>query len=294
MNNGETMSVLITRKHQVGNSNMFRINFTESLTPPAGTIINLNSASVYNSFRNIHSRFGNNTFSISFLGTTYNITMENQGMNIDDIGEYIKSECFNRKLYWIQSNEIQYPFELLSNPTSYGSQFIALYIPSATDVSGSSNSIRKPDGATWNFPSSRVTAQLVMASPLAKMLGFVSESGVVQTSFPPSSLNTNYTVNSSSAPDMKMSYENILVKCNWLNNVLLGQDGDILANITINASYGDLISFESKYNRGLTVVTRPYQNLTLALYDSEDNPLDSSVLFDRDVTFIVDLTFPKK
>ena len=196
--NGETMSVILRRKNQVGNSNMFRIDFTVAFTPPAGTTINLNSASIYNSFKNIHTRFNNNTFTITFLGTSFNITMDNQGMNIDDIGTLFKVECFNRKLYWIVGNEIQYPFDLISNPTNYGSQLIVTYIPSASDVSASSGSIRKPDGATWNFPSTRVTPQIDLAVDLAKMLGFVESTGTVMTRFPPSSLTTNYSKNSMS------------------------------------------------------------------------------------------------
>jgi hypothetical protein len=215
-------------------------------------------------------------------------------MNIDDIGTLFKVECFNRKLYWIVGNEIQYPFDLISNPTNYGSQLIVAYIPSATDVTNSSGSIRKPDGSTWNFPSARVTPQIDLAVELSKMLGFVEASGTIMTRFPPSSLTTNYSKNSMSAPDMKMSYENIIVKCNWLTNAILGQDGDSIAVITIDVAFGDLIRFESKYNRSLTCVSRPYSNLTLALYDSEDYPLNNEVLFDRDITLMCDITFPPK
>ena len=161
--------------------------------------------------------------------------------SIDDMGSYIESQCFNSGLYWISGTTIVYPFSVKSNPTAYGCQIICVTLPTTSEVTASSGSIKLPPGISfWSFPSTKRTGTLNLCSPLSVMLGYTNSSGVVQTSFPPTLQSTVYSVNSPSAPDMK-TVESIIIKCNFLNNALLGADHmDTLAIISNNVSFGDL------------------------------------------------------
>jgi hypothetical protein len=297
---GETISILLSRKNQVGKSNMFRMNFTSQIVVEEGTTINLQSFSCYNSFKNIGPFYQNDYFSVIWIdGQRYDFNITPQGCGIDELGNYIQSVMFSNKLYWIAGTSngqpnIVYSFEIQENPTLYGCDIVCLYSPSLTDVSASSGTISKPSGSTWSFQSQRVVPQLILAPNLARMLGFYTDNGTIQNQFPPTTnMNTVYNVGSFSAPDMKMNVENITIKTNWLSNALLGDDNDTLALVPVTVSYGDLISYQAGYPRNLWVCPRPYNDLTLSLYDDNGASL-ADRLYDRDVKFVVDITFKNK
>jgi hypothetical protein len=289
----QTFSLVLTRRNQLGKSNVFRLMFSEQVTIKEGTTMTLAESSIYNCFKNIHQYYGNNTFSINWLSTLSNFTIPNGGYSIDDLGSYIESVCFNANLYWLNGNTIVYPFSIKSNPTGYGAQIICIPIPSATEVSASNGAIKKPTGASWNF-STKQTAILTLCSPLAVMLGYTNSDGSVQVNFPPVAQQNIYTFDSPSAPDMK-SVEGIIIKCNFLNNAMLDANScDTLAVISNNVSFGDLKEYRAPYKRDLSVYPRAYQYLELVLYDNEYRALDGRFLIDSDITFSIDLTMPPK
>lgn len=291
----QTLSLVLTRRNQVNKSNVFRLMLSETAIIPDGTTMTLSEANIYNCFRNVLARYGNNTFSVTWINNqTYNFTIQDGGYSIDDIGSYIESVCFNANLFWYSGTSIIYPFSVKSNPTSYAAQIIAVPIPTTAEVTASNNSIKKPSNATWNFITQKKTATLTLVNSLSVMLGYTNADGSVQTSFPPSSQSSVYSVNSPSAPDMK-SVESIIVKTNFLNNGILGADHmDTLAIVSNNVSFGDLKEYKAPYKRDLSVCPRPYSYLELQLYDNEYRALDGNFLIDSDITFSIDLTIPKQ
>lgn len=290
----QTFSLVLTRRNQVGKSNVFRLKFSEQVTIREGTTMTLAESSVYNCFKNVHQYYGNNTFSINWLTTLSNFTIPDGGYSIDDLGSYIESVCFNANLFWYNGNNIVYPFSLKSNPTGYGAQIICIPIPSASEVSASSGSIKKPTSASWSFPVTKQTAILTLCNPLAVMLGYTNADGSVRVNFPSSAQPDIYSVDSPSAPDMK-SVESIIIKCNFLNNAMLDADScDTLAVISNNVGFGDLKEYKAPYKRDISVYPRPYQYLELILYDNEYRALDGRFLIDSDITFSIDLTMPPK
>jgi hypothetical protein len=220
--------------------------------------------------------------------------IEDGGYGIDEIGSYLEAQCYNSGLWWQNGQEIVYPFSIKQNATGYACQIVCVPIPSQAQVTASNGSIKKTSTA-WTFPTNPTTATLTLCEPLAVMLGYVNGDSTTQRVFPTSGASNDVvSFNSTIAPDMK-SVESIIVKTNFLNNNLLGQDHfDTLAIIANNVSFGDLKEYKAPYERNLSVSPGDYQYFDLILYDNEYRGLNSKYLIDSDITFNVQLNIPIK
>lgn len=285
----KTFTIVLNASNQVGNSHVFRQEFTNAVEIPDGSVMTLNSASLYNCFYNISPKYNNNTFSLTWTnGTTYNYTIPTGGYDASTLGAYINSVLYNENKYWIYNNSIVYPITILSNSTFYATQIIMPYMPSQSDVSG--NSLYKlPDGSS-GWPSTRKTALLTLNAELCKMLGFP-----VQRSFPVSGVQaTTYSTISSVAPRMQKVYS-VQLRSNWLFNPHFGADNNNnICQIPVNVSFGSLCTYSGGYKRDLTINPITYRTFDIMLFDQDGNILDGSVFIDNECIFTVDVTIPAK
>lgn len=284
----KTFTIVLNSANQVGSSNVFRTEFVNAVEIPEGSVMTLNSASLYNCFFNISPRYNNQAFSIKWIdGVTYSYTIPQGGYSIDTLGAYISSVCFNNGWYWYYNNQITYPINLSSNATFYSAQFILPNVPSQSDVSGNPTLYRSP---ITSFPSTRKTVQLTISSDLATMLGFPS-----QTLFPPTIQNTTYSKNSPSAPRMQKVFS-VQLRSNWLFNPHFGADNNNnICQIPIgNVSFGSLCTYSGGYKRDLSINPITYRTFDIYLYDQDGNILDGSVFIDNECIFTVDVTIPNK
>ena len=154
-------SVILNSSNYVS-GNIFKLTFnTELNAPEEFDAIAVQNLSVYNSTQNINSTYGNNTVTLTFLGTSYTFTFPNGYYSASDMNAYLQSQMVANGLYVIDSSSnYGYFLEVTVNSVRYAISLNLYPIP--TSATASSLSYSKPSGATWSFPT---TTQTVRISP---------------------------------------------------------------------------------------------------------------------------------
>lgn len=272
--------ILINSSHYVGN-NKYSFKFPQATTFNNNSTISLHSLSIYNSTYNITLAFGNNTFSIIWLGTTYNFVMPDGYYSVSDIDYYIKQQMILNGLYCTTSNNTQnvYFISLRNNEVRYKCELSVYYIP--TQAEATTNSFTKASNATWNFPVSSTTPQLILCSGLSRVLGFT------QLIFPLTITNTNQTFLSTIAPQISPIYS-YLITCNLcyskFNNV-----NDVFTQIPITKEFGSLIEINANNEQKTQINNGIYNEVSIQLWTQNYDILPFN---DIDMTMILIIESP--
>lgn len=225
------------------------------------TKLSLYSLSMYNSTYNISSDLRNNTFSINWLGTVYNFTIPDGYYSIPDLNFYLQQQMLLNNLYLTVNNGGQNVFfvELVVNTVRYKAQLNCYYIP--TSANASLLGYTKPGSASWSYPSSNETPTISFCSGLLTLLGF--KDGLI--SYPSVAQATNYTKVSDTYPVLSPIF-NYIITCNLVeskfNNV-----PNILCQVPINASFGNLISLNNSQSQQINVRKGTYNEIVIQLWD---------------------------
>ena len=267
--------ILLNSSHYVGN-NKYSFKFPQAITFDKNSTISLHSLSIYNSTYNITSAFGNNTFSIVWLGTTYNFVMPDGYYTTSDIDYYIKQQMILNGLYCTTSNDTQnvYFISLRNNEVRYKCEISIYYIPTQTEAT--TNNFTKATNATWDFPLSSTSPQLNLSSGLARILGFN------QLSFPSTITNTNQTFLSNIAPQISPIYSYIIT-CNLcyskFNNV-----NDVFTQVPITKEFGSLIEVNANNEQKTQINPGIYNEIHIQLWTQNYDILEFN---DKDMTMML-------
>jgi hypothetical protein len=97
--------IIINSTHYDANSNTYKYKFPfDTKFESSKHMISCTNYSVFNSFYNISSERNNNTYSINWLGTTYNYTIRDGFYSIADINNVISSAMVSDNLYTLSSS----------------------------------------------------------------------------------------------------------------------------------------------------------------------------------------------
>jgi len=213
--------------------------------------IAVSSISMYYSWFNITSVYGNNTFTYTWNGTTnqtYTITIPDGLWDISAINNYIQYVCLQNGTYWEVSGTYYYPFELIINANRYAVQLNTYQIPTAATA---------PAGATTpsaGWPTvvfnSVVTFPSAFNAIVGYTAGFASANNVGGgITFGTATAATNYaTVNSVNtisylsnlAPQVQPN-SSVLFSLSNINNPYT-QPSSIIYSLNSNVGVGELIS----------------------------------------------------
>jgi hypothetical protein len=211
----------------------------------------VSSISMYYSWFNITSSYGNNTFTYTWNGTTnntYTITIPDGLYGISAINNYIQYVCLQNGTYWTVSGTYYYPFELLVNANRYAIQLNTYQIPTAATapVGASTPSVGWPTvvfNSVVTFPS----AFNVIVGYTAGFASANNVGGGITFSTP--SAGTNYasvnSVNTISylsniAPQVQPN-SSVLFSLSNINNPYT-QPSSIIYSLNSNVGVGELIS----------------------------------------------------
>ena len=191
------------------------------------------SISMYNSTYNITSTIGNNTFSIYWLGTTYNFTIPDGYYSASDLNFYIQKQCILNNLYLIDGENFIYFFEITENVTEYSININYYQLP--TEIEASTLVYSIPSDATWSLPTDLTTEYiyLTLSSNLAKMLGFT------YTQFPQILASEDTQSASDIAPNLQYS-NSVIIACNLCNSKY-SFPSNIIYSIPIDVGFGLLL-----------------------------------------------------
>ncbi|MBY0380173.1 MAG: hypothetical protein K2P99_07230 [Burkholderiales bacterium] len=168
----------------------YPLNRMVDFTKP-GCSVSLYNLAMYNSTYNISSKFGNNTFSITWIdNSVQSITIPDGYYSYTDLSNLLEYYLIQNNWYWTVNNVAVYPITCSANSARYAAQINVIPVPIL------SSGATKPSGATWSFPSSvPKTPVLSMNAKLGKIFGFSS-----QLTHPPTAQSTNYSYVSDICP----------------------------------------------------------------------------------------------
>ena len=230
--------------------------------------VGLSSISIYNSFFNVSASNNNNTFSINWLGTTYNFTMSDGYYGISDMNYYLQQQMVLNNLYLINSNgNYVYYIEILVNSVAYSGEMNFYLIPTSLP-SGYS----KPSGANWSFPSVAKTPLINISTAFGKLIGFSPDT------YPLVSSSASQIV-SNITPSIHV-VNSLILTCNLINNIGLSNPTNVFFSFGVGEDYGNLISINSSQIVYSRVSGDQFQTIEIQVLDQNFNVL---TLLDTDV-----------
>ena len=268
-------SLVINSSHYiVGSNNTFLYRFPNTVHFDVGSAIGVQSLSIYNSTFNIEQRRGNNTLQILWLGTTYNILIDDGYYSVSDINFKIQQFCILNNLYLLSNNgnNIIYYVELVTNSVRYSVQLNLYAIPSQAQATALGYT--QPPNATWTFPVIQITPQLnVISQSFGNLIGFVFGT------YPLTAQNTTQNFLSTLTPIISPINSYILT-CNLLNSKY-SIPNNTFYSIPINGSLGTLLSTNISTIVYNAINSQFYNEIVISFYDQYFNPL---ILHDFDLT----------
>jgi hypothetical protein len=279
-----------------GNNNKLIYKFPNSVVFK-DKYIAVSSISMYYSWFNITSLYGNNTFSYTWTSgvstTTFDIIIPDGLWDIAAINNYIQYECISNGTYWTISGTNYYPFELIINANRYAVQLNTYYIPTlATAPSG----ITLP--SNWaGYPTTSYNPVVTFPSNFNNIVGytagFTSNNNIGGTvTFGTASASNNYaskdsTTNtisylSNTAPQVQ-PYSSILFSLSNINNPYT-QPSSIIYSLNSNVGVGELISEKPPNFMWNRLIDGTYNELRLTFLGPDLTPL---IINDPNMTILL-------
>ena len=269
--------------------------------------IAVSSISMYYSWFNITSLYGNNTFTYTWTSGVstqiLTITIPDGLWDISAINNYIQYECIENGTYWTVSGVNYYPFELIVNANRYAIQLNTYYIPTAATAPAGISLPSNWAGYPTTSYNTIVTFPASFNAIVGYTAGFASANNVGgTTTFGTATASTNYaTINSTTntisylsnlAPQVQPN-SSILFSLSNINNPYT-QPSSIIYSLNSNVGVGELISekppnfmwnklIDGTYNElRLTFLSPGLQAITI----NDPNMTILLTLRDKDESFI--------
>ena len=211
--------------------------------------IAVSSVSMYYSWFNITSTYGNNKFTYTWTsGTTttvFTVTIPDGLWDISAINNFIQYTCINNGTYWTLSGANYYPFELIVNANRYAIQ-LNTYQVATSGLTTPSNWAGYPTTAfnpIVTFPASfNEIVGYGAGFASANNVGGASTFGTPTASTNYASKNTAQTISYlSNSPPQVQPYSSILFSLSNINNPYT-QPSSIIYSLNSNVAVGELIT----------------------------------------------------
>ena len=255
--------------------------------------IAVSSISMYYSWFNITSVYGNNTFTYTWNGTTnktYTIVIPDGLWDISSINNFIQYTCLQNGTYWTVSGTYYYPFELIVNANRYAIQLNTYQIPTTTPTNGTV----PPAGWPTTVFNSVVTFPSAFNVIVGYTAGFASANNVGGgITFGTPTASTNYaSVNSvntisylsNTAPQVQ-PYSSVLFSLSNINNPY-SQPSSIIYSLNSNVSVGALITEKPPNFMWNKMIDGTYNELRLTFLGPNLVPL---IINDPNMTIILSI-----
>lgn len=247
-------------------NNIFEYTFPSNVNFKNGDTVALAGMSIYNSFFNIRSSLGNNVYTYNWNAdteTTHNVTIPDGFYDIPALNYYFQFEMIQNDHYLIDENgDYVYFMELVLNNTAYGVDF--KFTPIPTSVEATALNYTQPVGATWTYPSTKKTPEIILNSSFGKLFGFLSGTY-------PSVTSDSVTVASSESGAIQQ-VNSIIITCNLINSPY-SNPSNILGSVNLNSAYGSLLQYEASYSVDSLIFPGNYKKIQIALHDQDLNPI---------------------
>jgi hypothetical protein len=262
--------ILINTNNFIGNSS-YKYQLPQAIRFE-NSKLSVYSIAIYNSTYNISSTFNNNTFSINWLGTTYNCTIPNGYYAVTDLNTYLQYFMYSNNLYVNSNNNPVYFIALITNSIQYKIQLNINYIPTSSQASVLGYSL--PSSASWSWPSSYSTPQITLSSGLQSILGMKN-----YLTYPQSVQSSNYVYLSDTYPVLSPVFSYIFT-CNLVDSKSSNVP-TLLFQLPLTSSFGNLITFNATTETKLDIRNGSFNEIIVQLFDQNYNLLN---LIDPELT----------
>jgi hypothetical protein len=250
--------------------NIYQYSFPKGSVSFKNDFICLSNLNIFYSWYNItssttFSRYGNNTFQyvwyVGGSGTTYDVVLPDGTYEIADINAYFQSVMYDNGHYLINSGGNVFYMELVANQTTGLVQFNSYVIPSSL-----------PSGftapGTWpGYPSSPITPQIIVPSAFNSIIGF--DVGT----FPVATQNTNYSITSTTTPQIS-PLNSIIILCSVANNDYAIPSTIIYSFPALTgAQFGSLITIQPSEFAFVPIKDGTYTDFTISFVGQDYSPV---------------------
>jgi len=265
-----TNSIILNSSNIVnytGNSQL-EYKFPTSVRFEKGAKIALSNISLFYSWFNFTS--SNNNLSLSYKwidGNSYTIQIESGFYDVSALNSFIQSKMISNKHYMIDgSSQYVYFIEIVENKNKYAVQLNLYTVP--TSAEASSLGWTKPAGASWSFPTSDTTPQVIFDSNINANLGFNKN-----IYYPSSPASSTVSFLSSTTPQIT-SVNSMILTCNLLNSSFASPNNILHTFSFGNAGFGDSIDVTPTTPTFLTISEGVYSSIKLQFFDGNLNPVE--------------------
>jgi len=262
-------TIIINSSNYVsGTNNTYRYTFPQPTTFQDGNKIGYSQASIYNSTFNITSARGNNTFSIIWndntTSITYNATISDGYYSVSDLNFFLQSFCITNYLYVTDANgDNVYFLELTVNAPRYSVQLNSYALPTSATATTLGYTI--PSSATWAFPSTAKTPQIVISSSLGNIIGFAA------ATYPSSVLSTTQSFLSTKSPVVS-PVDSYIFTCNLINSPY-SIPNNVFFSLPLTAALGELVVQTPAQIVFNNIAPNQYTTIEIKLFDQLFNTL---------------------
>ena len=247
------------------NNNRYRYMFPSGSAYFRNAKIAVGNISMYYSWFNITSTYGNNTFSFKWDGTLtvlHTVTLSDGFYDVAALNSYLQDYCVSNNLYLINSDgDYVYYLEFVENPTYYSVQLNSYPIPTSLPSGWSA------PGSWPGYPATASTPQLVVASNAFRdIIGFNAGT------YPTVAQTTTYSKISDYTPQVS-PVQSVVVLCSLLNNRYANPDTVLYSFNPAGVSFGGLISSVPSEAIYTPVQQGSYNEITIEFIDQNFNAL---------------------
>lgn len=219
--------------------------------------ISLSRLSLYYSWRNISSSYGNNTWSYRWIdGTVVNITIPDGFYTVENLNALLQSFMVANKHYLTNTSTGTnlYYLEVITSSVYYSVQLNCYAVPTSLP-SGYS----VPAGATWSFPGTATTPQLTIPTGLSSILG------ITAGTYPSVVQSTTFSQTSQTTPQVS-PVNSVIITCTLVSNDI-STPNTVLYSFSPDVSYGSIIQVAPPTNLWCNISDGIYSSLTIQMRD---------------------------
>jgi len=249
------------------------------------------NSSFYNSFFNVTEAFGNNkyvfTFPVwsgsTFTNTNYTLILDDGYYTFEQLNYAFQNFFISNSLYATSSSGNVYFYTLLVNSTEYGIQLTSFYLPTVAQATTLGWVL--PSGAPqiFNNVDNRMLYPQLTLNGSSFYLGIPD--GVYPATVVPSTSATYiyqaYSIVGPNAPQVD-KVTSIILRLNMINNSVIGNPVDMLAQIPVTGGYGGVNTFQINYPLFSSIGNTTYNEIQLSFMDQNQNLIkfkDTSLSF---------------
>jgi len=255
--------------------------------------VGLTYISIYNSFYNISSAYGNNTIQLNYpIGasyTSYTFTIPDGYYSYNDLNYFLQQQLIANKLYLISGTGTSatnvYYVSIATNAVQYKAQLNFYPVPIASALAGlgltqpltttSPNGVAVPALPT----TANNTPQLIFNTAFGSLIGFLASTLPAV----PSTTSSSIAIVSTITPQISV-VNSLVLTTNLVHNFGLSNPCSTFEGLALTGGFGSLITRSAGSVEYSDVATNEYQYIDIKFYDQN---LNAITLLDIDVLIIL-------